>query len=100
MATVNRGDTGEPHEVRVIVCTPYPERAMIDDVVIACSILDNAAEWGFPVTLALNRDEALELCSQLVLRLKTPKPPKPVQGKRFEGGERIDVPHLPNGGTV
>jgi len=91
MAKVNRGDTGISHDARLSVATPGYETALAEvdgkppSVDILCYTDGNCAEWGFPVAITLNRDEALDLCSRILLRLKTPD-----LSELFPAAQRLD----------
>ena len=79
MAILDRGDaTGECH-ARVVVCStalsaakPRADDAMFDDVVIECApVLERVEQATKAVMLKLTRDEALQLCADILIQLKT-----------------------------
>jgi len=78
MAYINRGDDGERREVRVQVRRTDAEEPLVGEIQVVCGPpkKESGKEWGFDVIITLTRDEALGLCADLALRLKTLPPPE------------------------
>lgn len=74
MATVQRGDmgTGQKHDANIYVHQPYPnDRVVWDDIIVHCSIKENVPASEYLITISMTHDEALNLISQLALRIKS-----------------------------
>ena len=72
MVKVNRGDTGEMHSATIHVAIPAIERGSFrvnDDITIICDEKSKYADWGFPISISMNHDEALKFCSDLLSRI-------------------------------
>ena len=90
MAFLDRGDSAGQRAAHIVVCStamaaakPRTDDAIFDDIVIECSPLKkNVIESDFAITIKLTRDEALQLCADIAVQLKTLPilKPKPIAG--------------------
>jgi hypothetical protein len=79
MASLDRGDSAGPCTARIVVCStalssarPRADDALFDDIVIECAPMAPSTNGSAAVvTVKLSRDEALQLCADIALQLKT-----------------------------